>query len=1524
MPNNIENKPNTNLNSNQKETSPKVEIREHITRQDVRAEPDKIFLFGDNLAQMGFGGQAKEMRGEANSIGIPTKKAPSNDPKSFFTDHEFDANKKAIDEAFQKIPPDKIIVIPKTGFGTGLAQLPLKAPNTFVYLNQKLAELGFHHQDKEFKESLTNDGNKVLVQNSHATSPTAKRLLDLNNIQNASLKTLSPNKEEIDALKIDPNLALTDYAERLRQDYKTNRDNFRDGMRILSASFEKGEQITITCSCRNGSLCHADVVKMAVEKVSSRIRNTSVSKVNEVARNESLSEVREQTKAKQISHQQYLNPRTQKAINEIFSFTENDRVLEKINQTDGRNRSEQASYLGKSSQFIRDIYEHGGQIKDGYLILPQENINDSPVLTITTEAYAVDRINQILRNETKAKELAPVVVDYANKIAGVTADGETKLKVFGWIYDSLEGKSVLLVPENSEKPNFAETLEKISILAEELHSLEPIDKTEFVSLVEVEKSYSSESLSLSNGENLNLGEIYEEAISPQNSEQSIESEIEERINPEGYDRISLNHDIPRVPAEFTPPEIFQLIDETLPKIDSQLENGISQKEILAPFNEAVWNSAKIDIQAKLENIYQKQYQSALPVQENNSETSRNLEQQLSKINLLRQNIIEIKHPAEYLQAEKEAVTTFYRQQKQEIGQLLTKIDELRQTPTNEKNEEPVLKKQLKQIKEAKPNFAFKLENSNEIVFGIHSQETVEKRNFVSSYINYQLEKPETRLRYENERYRFYAARLESAFTRDEIMKTSAEIRAENAVLGRTWKDLTGKEKESLLRPLTNREMQFLFTELSPAHYTSEMTAIRLSYAHSGGSRRQMTESLLKGEINPSPEAQKLIKSLEGRLQRSDLNDSLLATKHFFESIKTPNESLKYKNKFDHQEIYQKLPPQEKDFVYQRAIQQKENLQYQLVFNKGQLRETAEITVADKSFTQISETEKDFHLNSLFHQAGILGERIDSAPLTHTEIKSTNVSAVAVLLNNQPLEKLEQLAVSFQKSQDPEKQKIAEVINIFADAEISKDENKTTVSIKLPENHLIGTETYHQLLAKFYPDNLQENNKYKFENFNEKEVNHAREKGQDAALKDFHDEINNKVYQNSASAHLIENETAIIEILGQIAHLQMEGRHARQENELLTLKYTYRTSDQLQKQKNEVPTITNQKIIVSAALGLISDNLGSNKIDNQFLKTVQKEITITDFEKFTANEKLLSEMKVNIRNEFAEMSESLKSLEENKVQVTKNNNIAQKEQIILSSSLNQGRAENKPLSLGIFEKEFKKAENQLIRHELQEKLSGDIDPEKNLDPKTVFSNDEHVSIKSAAVELVKEKLEPKELNVDNRKISPEASRQAFATYKQLEKASQLWQTGDDKSKITEAFFKLDGEASKLNEIRQEYHRNEKMELLREGIKTDLIDLLKKNPTKQPNNFEAEINNIVLNNLNKTDFIKLGEEGKQVSILSRQIAEKIEAKQIFSNKEKSSFGDSREMFISAKTPYSLNSDDIKTNQLEKTRDAPIFTR
>jgi hypothetical protein len=111
----------------------------------VRENPDCVFIFGNNLLDIGCGGQAI-IRNEPNAYGIPTKKAPSMSSKSFFSDSEYDQNVDAINNAIENIPSGyDYIVFPEDGLGTGLAELPVRAPKTFSYLvdtiNKKFGDI---------------------------------------------------------------------------------------------------------------------------------------------------------------------------------------------------------------------------------------------------------------------------------------------------------------------------------------------------------------------------------------------------------------------------------------------------------------------------------------------------------------------------------------------------------------------------------------------------------------------------------------------------------------------------------------------------------------------------------------------------------------------------------------------------------------------------------------------------------------------------------------------------------------------------------------------------------------------------------------------------------------------------------------------------------------------------------------------------------------------------------------------------------------------------------------------------------------------------------------------------------------------------------------------------------------------------------------------------------------------------------------------------------------------------------------
>lgn len=122
-----------------------VITQKFIFRSDLRANPDVLYLFGDNYRRVGLGGQAKEMRGEPNAVGIATKWEPTMEPSAFFSDAEFGQVVKILQKDFKRAfkhfdakNSSGIIVIPEDGLGTGLSQLPDRAPRIYQFLEDTL------------------------------------------------------------------------------------------------------------------------------------------------------------------------------------------------------------------------------------------------------------------------------------------------------------------------------------------------------------------------------------------------------------------------------------------------------------------------------------------------------------------------------------------------------------------------------------------------------------------------------------------------------------------------------------------------------------------------------------------------------------------------------------------------------------------------------------------------------------------------------------------------------------------------------------------------------------------------------------------------------------------------------------------------------------------------------------------------------------------------------------------------------------------------------------------------------------------------------------------------------------------------------------------------------------------------------------------------------------------------------------------------------------------------------------------
>lgn len=113
---------------------------EFYTPKLLRANHDKVYVFGDNMKAFGKGGQAV-IRDEPNAFGIPTKRYPSKDNWAYFSDKEDE--RVAVIVSLRKlylIGQRKMIVFPAAGIGTGLALMEEKSPKLFDEMNGILKE----------------------------------------------------------------------------------------------------------------------------------------------------------------------------------------------------------------------------------------------------------------------------------------------------------------------------------------------------------------------------------------------------------------------------------------------------------------------------------------------------------------------------------------------------------------------------------------------------------------------------------------------------------------------------------------------------------------------------------------------------------------------------------------------------------------------------------------------------------------------------------------------------------------------------------------------------------------------------------------------------------------------------------------------------------------------------------------------------------------------------------------------------------------------------------------------------------------------------------------------------------------------------------------------------------------------------------------------------------------------------------------------------------------------------------------
>lgn len=1236
-----------------------------------------------------------------------------------------------------------------------------------------------------------------------------------------------------------------------------------------------------------------------------------------------------------ISKQNDLNPRTARAVAAILSQTSTDETLRGLNNSDGRNQSEQASFLAAESPFIREIYERGGTVVDGILTVPRENLSQPLEIEIATQHTAVERLTAITGDTTKAKELAPQLVEMGERIAGSGSDGETRLKVFGWLYRTLEGKQELLQPEspktseqnlsNRSETEFAEKWQQIVELSEAMAALEPKDRLPEKSLEEA-----AENQTIERDENLTAAEIYENGVQIEDG-----TRVEEIASGDAlisFERIEVGTDLPKIPENLSRADFEKLLEKTS-QIDAQLERGVQSRVVLKPFKryvettrldnelrlieeEQAKTQAKVigsetgaaqDLRFvagreevrqldedraylkilqseknKLDEIIETNFDSSVDrekvdrsinqpsygtglnnqidavlsaqkieltddeaelrrtiikeksvgreidaISESIGEREKNfrpiselaaekipderkkeliekvvslelplpsvLKEKYSDLTvkernekLQNANTFEIKNAAEYLFLREAADKQFQVLRGREIKNEYRKLDNININEyadgKSARRATAEHREKIQALQTLEPDFAYKIEGSRRIITGKPSERAVAGYEFATAYIRYQLKQPEIRLRHESKIYRDYAARLEAAKDAPTLVRDSYKIRQENHHAAGIWKNANSEEQRKLLRPLSKNEMTLLFLEQPPKHYTAEMSVLKYNFAHYAQAKERMTAALEDGKLQPSAEAAKLVESLEGRLNRRDLETKRKATRHFFESLKTENAFLSIKNDFDHRDVYQNLPPHEKDWIYSRATEQKENLEYRIAYEREknapvviqQPNEAARTNEAAKNLRQ------EFAAGTLWHQATSLSSQKESKEGERgaAHLNEKTLRAIGFLVHNQTEANNLRLADWLGKQNSEELKTAGEILKTFAGATHEIENNKLTVTVKIEEtNHNVSAADYQSLFERYFPADFERLKEFRV-NDNEKfRLEQSRRLGQSAQLDAWKKDAGEAVYQRDAPVTVFENERRELREIERVKRAQVECRRAVEIKNAVLLKYEEKLKKESAKSNRTVTEDDLQAAVERAFAPEKSDEL--SKEQKAIFQKAQNKISAADFERYKSSAELLEKG-------IAEINQSFETIAALRLENAK-------------YKLAPDKAEKRESLQEKYEMTQKRAEAEQITALAREKFSVDNDRNNKNAPPTLIdyvSTEEQANARSESCKQARIALEPAELNESEQSRDIQSKALEFADA--LEEAHQASLANKSESEIAKAFAVAEAKRERLDE------------------------------------------------------------------------------------------------------------------------------
>ncbi len=1085
-----------------------------------------------------------------------------------------------------------------------------------------------------------------------------------------------------------------------------------------------------------------------------------------------------------------MNPRTARAVAAILSQTRADELLRGLNNSDGRNQSEQAAFLAAESPFLRDIYERGGTVIDGILTVPRENLSVSPEIEIATTHAAVERLTKITNDAAKAKELAPQLVEMGERIAGSNADGETRLKIFGWLYRTLEGKQELLQPEAQEKQDrdlpshseieFAEKWQQIVELSEAMAALEPRDRLPENSLEAIGENLRDNEPMVERDENL-TAEIYENVV-----EAEIAERAEEIVSGGaliGFERIEIGTDLPEISEHLSRPDFEKLLEKT-GAIDSRLERGISTREVLAPFKRYVEmtrldnelqlveeeyakgqakiiggetgapqnyrfvarleelreldedrtllevlreqkvklseniktgfdgsvdrakveqsidnrnNSVSLNNQidaaktqkieltedetelrrllvknkstereidalsesiiarengfrsfselsaeeipdARKKELIEKVVSLELPVASVLKEKYPELTEKARNEKLNDANTFEIQSPAEYLFVRDAANKQFQVLREREIKNEHRKFDSKsigeKSNAISARRETSEHREKIQSLKTIEPVFAYKIEGSSRIIKAKPSERAVAGYKFAAEYVRYQLKQPENRARHESPIYREYVARLEAAKTSHDVVRESFKIRQENHRAAGVWKNANFQERRKITRPLTKNEMTLLFLEQPPKSYTAEMSVLKYNFAHYSQAKEKMTAALEEGNLQPSADANKLVESLEGRLNRRELETKQKATKHFFESLKTENEKLYLKNEFDHSAVYQNLPPHEKDWIYCRASEQKENLEYKIAYERE--KNIGLAIQPQNEAVKMSETaaslRQEFAAGTLWYQAAKLSNQKEMKSLDSVaNLDEKTLQTVGFLIHNQSETNNLRVGEWLGRQTSEELKTAGEILKTFAQATREIENNRLTVTVKIAETNHVSTADYQNLFERYFPASFEKLKELRVGEHEKFRLEQSRRDGQSALLNSWERDAGNAIYRQDAPVTVFANERRGAEEIEKIKAAQVECRRANEVKNTILTKYEEKLKQDFAKSNRAVSDGDLQAVVERAFAP--EKSVTQLRDEKAIFEKAQDKISYSDFERYAERAKRLEKGIAEINQSF---------------------------------------------------------------------------------------------------------------------------------------------------------------------------------------------------------------------------------------------------------------------------------------------------